>query len=293
MFRVLFFLILLLLDLLGVGSFFFPGFIIFISGFWLAESVCSFIVFSLLLPGVLLLNLSVFVFNCFCFFSLLCLSFGGLFLLFSASAVFINCFCFLGFSFSFAGMILFGLSLIWYTCVVVGPNLIFRWLFLFLLSSLYFLLFVFWRASIMLSIVSLSRDSLLLLLLCLSSDLDLFLLVWWCDVLGGGVLSCLDLLLSWRFLFSWFVLVVCLLSLLLELLGYLVCCFRIGFLGCVLSLFLDLELCASLYSELLELYLLLSSLLDGVLGLAWGLHIVSAGVSGVLSEMSIGPSACM
>ena len=112
-------------------------------------------------------------------FSLLCLSFGGLFLLFSASAVFINCFCFLGFSFSFAGMILFGLSLIWYTCVVVGPNLIFRWLFLFLLSSLYFLLFVFWRASIMLSIVSLSRDSLLLLLLCLSSDLDLFLLVWW------------------------------------------------------------------------------------------------------------------
>ena len=33
MFRVLFFLILLLLDLLGVGSFFFPGFIIFISGF--------------------------------------------------------------------------------------------------------------------------------------------------------------------------------------------------------------------------------------------------------------------
>ena len=54
----------------------------------------------------------------------------------------------------------------------------------------------------MLSIVSLSRDSFLLLLLCLSSDLDLFLLVWWCDVLGGGVLSCLDLLLSWRFLFS-------------------------------------------------------------------------------------------
>ena len=72
------------------------------------------------------------------------------------------------------------------------------------------------------------------------------LLVWWYDVLGVGVLSCLVLLLSWRFLFSWLVLVVYLLSLLLELLRYLECCFRIGFLGCVLSLFLDLELCVSL-----------------------------------------------
>ena len=176
--------------------------------------------------------------------------------------------------------------------MVVGPSLIFSCLFLFLLSSLYFLLFVFWRASIMLSIVSLSRDS-LLLLLCLSSDLDHFLLVWWYDVLGSGVLSCLVLLLSWRFLFSWFVLVVYLLSLLLELLGYLVCCFRIGFLGCVLSLCLDLEWCVSLNFELLELYLLLSSLLDGVLGLVWGLHVVSDGVSRVLNEMSIGSSACM
>ena len=102
------------------------------------------------------------------------------------SAIFINCFCFLDFCFSIAVVILFGLSLIWNNCMVVGPNLIFRCLFLFLLSSLYFLLFVFWRASILLSIVSLSRDSLLLLLLCLSSDLDLFLLVWWCDVLRGG-----------------------------------------------------------------------------------------------------------
>ena len=214
---------------------------------------------------------------------------------FSAPAIFINCFCFLEFCFSIAGVIMFGLSLIWNNCMVVGPNMIFRCLFLFLLSSFYFLLFVLWRASIMLSIVSLSRDSLLLLLLllCLSSDLDLFLVVWWYDVLGSGVLSCLVLLLSWRFLFSWFVLVVYLLSLLLGLLGYLVCCFRIGFLGCVLSLFLDLELCVSLYSELLELYLLLSSLLDGVLGLVWGLHVVSAGVSGVLNVMPIGPSACI
>ena len=69
--------------------------------------------------------------------------------------------------------------------------------------------------------------------------------------------------------------------------------FQDWFLGLCSVLFLDLELCVYLYSELLELYLLLSSLLDGVLGLAWGLHVVFAGVSGVLNEMSIGPSACM
>ena len=68
MFRVLFFLILLLLALLGGCTCLFSGFTIFISGFRLAVSVCSHIVFSSLSPGVLLLILSAFVFNCSCFF---------------------------------------------------------------------------------------------------------------------------------------------------------------------------------------------------------------------------------
>ena len=84
-----------------------------------------------------------------------------------------------------------------------GANQILHCLLLFLLSYPFFLFSLnFWRARIMLSIVSLSSDLSRLLLLCLSSYLDFCLLVWRYDLLGGGVLCGLALLLSWRFLVS-------------------------------------------------------------------------------------------
>ena len=141
MFRVLFFLILLLLALLGVVHVYF------------LVLLYLFLVFDWRFLFVRILYSLHFLLGCSCWFCLLLFLTAPAFFLvafvvwqvvsaFSASAIFINCFCFLEFCFSIAGVILFGLSLIWNNCMVVGPNLIFRCLFLFLLSSLYFLLFL-------------------------------------------------------------------------------------------------------------------------------------------------------
>ena len=296
MFRVLFFLILLLLALMGGGgggcTCFFSGFIIFISGFRLAVSVCSYIVFSTLSPGVLLLILSAFVFNCFCFsfFSLLCLSFGELFLLFllfllTASAFWISV----------------SRLLLWF-CLACRWSGTIVWLWGRIWFSVVCFCFCF-RPSIFFFLFSGEQVSCCLLFHCPGTRFffcfDVFLRIWTSFFLFGGVMclgvgsfvSCSALVLA----FSIFPVCAGGISVVSATWAAGISCvlFQDWFLGLCSVLFLDLELGVYLYSELLELYLLLSSLLDGVLGLAWGLHVVSAFVSGVLNEMSIGPSACM